>query len=152
MKTELELFRATRTNTIGLLKGLTLEQINKIPDGFSGNIAWHLGHMVSTHKGLVYQLNSAPGGLEKEFVVKYKKGSVPESPIDQAEFEFITTELLNQVDELEADLEKNDFFGANIPYSTSYNFDLNSFEEGLKFSNLHQALHLGYIMAMKRSL
>ncbi|MFT4600927.1 MAG: hypothetical protein ACI857_001104 [Arenicella sp.] len=152
MKTELALFRATRTNTIGLLKGLTLDQLNKIPDNFSGNIAWHIGHMVSTHKGLVYQLNSAPGGLEKDFTVKYKKGSVPESPIDQAEFEFITIELLNQVDELEEDLKKDDFFGENIPYSTSYQFDLNSLEECVKFSNLHQALHLGYIMALKRSL
>lgn len=152
MKVEIALFRATRNNTIAVLKDLTLEQINKIPENFSGNITWHIGHMVSTHKGLIYQLNSAPGGLEKEFVVKYKKGSVPESPIDQAEFEFITEHLLNQVDELEEDLQKENFFGKNIPYSTSYNFDLNSFEECLKFSNLHQALHLGYIMALKRSL
>ena len=152
MKTEIELFRATRANTIGLLKGLTLDQINKIPEGFTGNIAWHIGHMVSTHKGLVYQLNSAPGGLEQDFVVTYKQGSVPESPIDQAEFEFITAELLNQVDELEADLAKEGFFGDNIPYATSYNYDLNSLEECVKFSNLHQALHLGYIMALKRSL
>lgn len=152
MKTELALFRATRNNTISVIKGLTLDQINKIPDGFSGNIAWHIGHMVSTHKGLVYQLNSVPGGLEKEFVLKYKKDSKPESPIDQSEFEFITSELLNQIDELEEDLSKVNFFGENIPYSTSYNFDLNSFEECLKFSNLHQALHLGYIMALKRSL
>lgn len=152
MNTELALFRATRNNTISVLKGLTLDQINEIPAGFTGNIAWHIGHMVSTHKGLVYQLNSAPGGLEKEFVLKYKKGSVPEEPITQEEFEFITEQLLNQIDELEQDLQKNDFFGDNIPYSTSYNYDLNSFEECLKFSNLHQALHLGYIMALKRSL
>lgn len=152
MKTELELFRATRNNTIAVIKNLNLDQINKIPEGFTGNIAWHIGHMVSTHKGLVYQLNSVPGGLEKEFVLKYKKDSKPEAPIDQAEFEFITTELLNQVDELEEDLKKENFFGANIPYSTSYNFDLNSLEECVKFSNLHQALHLGYIMALKRSV
>jgi hypothetical protein len=152
MKIEIELFRATRTNTIGVLKGLTLEQINKIPIGFTGNVAWHIGHMVSTHKGLVYQLNSVPGGLPKEFSLKYKKGSVPDSPINQEEFEFLTSELLNQVDELDEDLGKENFFGANIPYSTSYNFDLNSLEECVKFSNLHQALHLGYIMALKRSL
>lgn len=152
MKTELELFRATRHNTINAIKDLTLEQVNEIPEGFTGNVAWHLGHMVSTHKGLVYQLNSVPGGLPKEFVLKYKKDSKPEAPIDQAEFEFITTELLNQIDELEADLQKEGFFGVNIPYSTSYNFDMNSFDECLRFSNLHQALHLGYILALKHSI
>ena len=152
MNIELELFRATRGNTIAAIKNLSLEQVNKIPDGFTGNIAWHLGHMVSTHKGLVYQLNSVPGGLEKEFVLKYKKDSKPEAPISQEEFEFITTELLNQIDELEEDLQKEGFFGANIPYKTSYNFEMNSFDECIRFSNLHQALHLGYIMALKRSL
>lgn len=152
MNTELELFRATRNNTINVLKGLSLDQINEIPDGFTGNIAWHIGHMVSTHKGLVYQLNSAPSGLEKDFIVKYKKGSLPKDPMSQEEFEFITEQLLNQIDELEEDLQKDDFFGKNIPYATSYNYDLNSFEECLKFSNLHQALHLGYIMALKRSI
>lgn len=152
MKIELELFRATRGNTIAAIKNLNLDQINKIPEGFTGNIAWHLGHMVSTHKGLVYQLNSVPGGLEKEFVLKYKKDSKPEAPISQEEFEFITSELLNQIDELEEDLQKEDFFGENIPYKTSYNFEMNSFKECIRFSNLHQALHLGYIMALKRSL
>ena len=152
MKIEIALLRATRFNTINAIKNLSLAQLNKIPDGFSGNIAWHIGHMVSTHKGLVYQLNSAPSDLEKEFTIKYKKGSVPQSPISQEEFEFITEELLNQVDELEADLAKENFFGANIPYSTSYNFDINSLEEAIQFSNLHQALHLGYIMALKTSV
>lgn len=150
MKKEVEKFSATRQNTIKVIKDLTLEQVNKIPDGFTGNIAWHLGHMVATHKGLVYQLNSAPGGLDKDFVVRYKKDSIPEHPISQEEYEFITSELLNQIDEFEADLQKTDFFGENIPYSTSYNYDLNSFEDCVRFSNLHQALHLGYIMALKR--
>ena len=149
MKTELELLRATRLNTIDAVKDLSLEQLNKVPEGFSGNIAWHLGHMISTHKGLIYQLNSVPGGLDKEFILKYKKGSAPEIPMDQKEFEFMATELINQVVELEEDLSKKEFFGANVPYATSYNYELNSLEECIKFSNLHQALHLGYIMALK---
>lgn len=151
MKTELELFRATRENTIKMLNDLTLEQINKIPEGFTGNIAWHIGHMVATHKGLVYQLSGQPSGFEKEFVVKYKKGSVPEGPISEEEFEFITTHLLNQIDELEADLE-NEIFGDTTTYKTSYNYDITNFEEAIKFSVLHQALHLGYMLALKRSL
>jgi len=152
MKTEIELLRATRANTIKAIKDMSLEQINEIPKGFTGNVAWHIGHMVSTHQGLIYQLNGAPGKLEKEFAIKYKKGSTPQEPISQQEFEFITEQLLNQVDELEADLSRDNFFGDNVPYSTSYNFDLNSLEEGVKFSGLHQALHLGYILALKRSL
>ena len=149
---EVKVFRATRENVITAISGLSLDQINETPKGFTGNIAWHLGHMVSTHRGLVYQLNSVSGGLEKDFVLKYKKGSRPEVPITQAEFQFITENLLNQVDELESDVNKEGFFGENIPYSTSYNYSMNSLDTCIMFNNVHQALHLGYIMALKRSL
>jgi hypothetical protein len=152
MKVEIDLFRATRENTVESVKDLSLEQINTIPDGFSGNIGWHLGHMVSTHKGLVYQLNGQKSGLEKEFVLKYKKDSKPENPMTMEEFEFITEQLLNQIDELEADLPNEEMWGETHEYTTSYNYTITSLEEAVKFSNLHQALHLGYIMAMKRSL
>ena len=149
---EVNVFKATRENTLAAIKGLTLAQINESPKGFTGNIAWHLGHMVSTHRGLVYQLNSVPSGLEKEFILKYKKDSKPEAPISQEEFEYITEQLMNQIDELRQDLQKENFFGENIPYKTSYNYTMNSFDSCIMFNNLHQALHLGYIMALKRSL
>ena len=152
MKTEIELFRTTRENTIRAIKDLSLDQINEIPNGFTGNIAWHLGHMVATHKGLIYQLNGVPGGLEKEFVAKYKKDSKPESPIDQKELEFITECLLNQIDELEADLQNESMWGETHEYPTSYGFTVTSLDNAVRFSNVHQALHLGYIMALKRSL
>lgn len=149
-KTELELFKATRENTIKLIDSLTLDLINKIPDGFTGNIAWHLGHMVATHKGLVYQLNGLKGGLEKEFVLKYKKDSVPEAPISQNELDFILGQLISQVEELEKDLANKEQWGDTHEYPTSYGYTIQSLEEAIKFSNLHQALHLGYILALRR--
>lgn len=153
MKIDLELFKATRENTIKVINELTLDQINKIPKGFTGNIAWHLGHMVATHRGLVYQLNGAPGAFEKAFVLKYKKDSVPEAPIDQKEFEFITEQLLNQIDELEEDLKNDELWGESTrEYTTSYNYTIRTREEAIRFSNLHQVLHLGYIMALKRTV
>jgi uncharacterized damage-inducible protein DinB len=150
MKVEASLFRSIRENILASIKELSLDEINKIPEGFTGNIAWHLGHMVATHRGLVYQLNGVAGGFEKEFVLKFKKGSVPESPLSDEEYEFITEHLLNQIDELENDLEKDAFWGENIEYTTSFNYTMTSLEESVKFSNIHQALHLGYIMALKR--
>ena len=149
-QTDIDLFRATRQNTYKLAKSLTLDQVNKIPEGFSGNIAWHLGHMVATHKGLVYQLNGLKGGFEKEFVVKYKKDSEPEAPIDQAEFDFILEHLISQIDELEKDLANMDQWGETHEYSTSYGYTIHNLEEAIRFSNLHQALHLGYVMALRR--
>lgn len=152
MSTETDLFKTTRQNTLHTVKDLTLEEVNKIPDGFTGNIAWHTGHMVATHRGLVYQLNGASGDFEKEFVMKYKKDSKPEAPISQEEWDFILGKLISQADDLERDLANEEMWGDTHEYTTSFNYTITNLEEAVKFNNMHQALHLGYIMAMKRSL
>lgn len=152
MQTEIGLFKTLRENALLAVKDITLEEVNTIPDGFTGNIAWHVGHMVATHRGLVYQLNGAGGEFEKEFVMKFKKDSKPEAPITQDEWDFILRKLISQADDLERDLSNDEMWGDTHEYTTSFNYTITNLEEAVKFNNLHQALHLGYIMAMKRSL
>ena len=38
------------------------------------------------------------------------------------------------------------------PYTTSYGISLNNIEEAISFNNIHEGLHLGYMMALSKNL
>lgn len=149
MTSNSDLLKMARQNVLKLTDGLTLEQLNKIPDGFTGNIAWHMGHLVATQQGLLYRLSGNTSNLEQSYIDKYKKGSVPQMPITQTDLDFIKAELIAQPDRLKVDMEK-DIFRNYTAYTTSFGNTMHSFEEALAFVNVHEGMHIGYMMALKR--
>lgn len=151
MTTVLDVHRITRKNILNAIEGLSLEQINKIPAGFTGNLAWHLGHVVATRQGLLYRLSGLEQNLDPVFVEKYKKGSVPMAPVDQSELDYIKEQLLQQPENLDRDLQRG-IFKSYAEYTTSYGNTIHSFDEAIAFVNVHEGLHLGYIMALKRTV
>lgn len=151
MTTSLDILKIARQNVLKLIDGLSLEKLNKIPDGFTGNIAWHVGHLVATQQGLLYTLSGNATNLDKSYIDKYKKGSTPEAPITQEELDFILAELIRQPEQLEKDMAANKFANYN-QYSTSFGNTIYNFDEALSFVGVHEGMHIGYIMALKRSV
>jgi hypothetical protein len=149
MKSQLEIFSQGRQNVLKITEELTLDQLNKIPDGFTGNIIWHMGHLVSTQQGLLYRLSGLEMNLDQSFIDKYKKGSVPQKPVDQTELNYIKKELIAQTDKLKSDFDQN-LFKNYTTYPTSFGYSMSSFEEALNFVLMHEGMHLGYMMALRR--
>lgn len=149
MTTSIDIHRIARLNVLKIIEGLSLTEINKIPTGFTGNIAWHIGHIVATQQGLIYRLSGNQVTLEQTFIDKYKKGTVPQAPIDQAELDFIKNEIVMQPERLVIDMEM-DLFRNYTPYPTSFGNTIHSFDEALSFVNVHEGMHIGYLMALKR--
>lgn len=151
MKHHISILKTTRNNVKKAINGLTLEQLNEIPVGFNNNIIWNVAHLVVTQKVLVYKFSGLEVGLKEDFVAVYRKGAAPlkDKPVGQAELDEIMSLLDTTLDQMEKDFE-NGVFKEYQSYETSYGAQLNSVQDAVIFNNIHEGVHLGYIMALKK--
>ncbi len=150
MQKQFEILNATRNNVLNSIKGLSLEQLNTVPKEFKNSIAWNVAHLVVTQQILCYKLAGLALNLEASFVDRFKKGSEA-SDITQKDFAAIKAQLLDFPIKLEEDYAAGLFKNFNA-YPTSYNVTLTSIEDAIQFNNVHEGLHFGYIMAMKKRM
>lgn len=153
MSTDLELMRISRNNVKALVSDLTLEQMNTIPEGFNNNVIWNVGHLIATTELLIYGLTGIEEKLDNDVIEKYRKGTAPKGLVDEAEVTALLEKLEAQVDELEEDLDSDLFTNTSFKkYPTSFGYTLTNVHEAVQFNTTHEAMHLGYLMAMKHSL
>ena len=148
---DLELLKTTRKNVLNAVENLTIEQFNTIPKGFSNNIIWNLAHIVVTQQLLCYGLSENTKLIADDKIDKFRKGSKPTEIVSAEEIEFWKKNLIELSDRFILDYEKGIFTKYN-EYPTSYNIVLKNIEDALKFNNTHDALHFGYIMALKKAV
>ena len=149
MKTQIEYLRATRNNYLKFIEGLSIDQLNKIPEGFNNNIIWNFGHALITQQLLQYKLGGVQPLIEEELLNKYRKGAKPTSNVSQEEVEFLKSQMLSSIDQLESDYAAGKFKSYS-EYTTSYGSTLRSIEDAITFNTIHEGLHLGVIMALKK--
>lgn len=149
MEKQFDIIQQTRSNFYELVKGLSLEQVNKVPAGYNNNIAWNFGHIIVTQQLIAYKVSGYEAKIGMELIDKYRKGTKPEGDIDAAEWEQLLGLAHNTLDSLKADYN-NGFFTNFTPYTTSYGVQLDSIEDVLQFLPVHEGLHYGYAMAQKK--
>lgn len=151
MEKQFDVIVKTRMNFLNLVNGLSIDELNKIPDGFNNNIAWNFGHIIMSQQVLCYvRAGIAPRGGEL-LIKKYQKGSKPESFIDAEEIEQLKKLAFSLIDDLKTDMKENKFAGYE-PVSTSFGVDLNNVEDAIPYFSMHDGLHLGYAMAIRKNL
>ena len=151
MKYHFETLNITRNNIINAIEGLSLEDLNTVPKGFNNNVIWNVGHVVATQQLLCYKFSGLKMSLDSDFITKYMKGSVADNDISQEEVDYILKQLKVLPAKLENDYTNGVFENYNT-YTTSYNITLSAISEAIQFNNVHEGLHLGYIMALKKVL
>jgi hypothetical protein len=127
----------------------SLEQMNIVPDKFSNNIIWNIGHIVAAQQSLVYKTSNLPMNITEEYFDKYKPGTKPVGAVSQGEVNEIKSLLISMVDQTETDLA-NGKFVSFTERNTITGFHLGNLQDALVFNNYHEALHMGYIKSIAR--
>jgi hypothetical protein len=149
MKTQFDILRKIRELILRLTAGLTIEQLHTIPEGFNNNIAWNVVHLVVTQQLLHYRLSGNQTLVSDEWIDLYRKGTAPNKVMTQQEYDDAISLFKSLPDTLEEDYN-NGKFSQYKEYPTSTGFVLDSIDTAIAFNTMHESLHLGVIMAMRK--
>lgn len=148
----LKYIRRTNELFVSLVEGLSLEQLNTIPEGFSNNIVWNFGHVVVTLSALAYLRSGVQPGKEIPFFKQYAKGSRPEHAVTEDELKALKQLAFSAIDEVEKDIPAG-VFDNIVPFATTtFAFEMDSISEILTCVLAHTGLHYGYALAIKKAL
>ncbi len=149
MSSVFETQKTIREILVKILDHHSLEQLNKIPDGFKNNLIWNIGHCIASQQILVYKLSGLPLQVSDELIAKYSKGTKPEADVLQEEVNEIRHLLTQTLFQTEQDYTNNVFKSYN-QYTTSMGFDLKNVQDALDFVSYHEGIHTGIIMGIKK--
>ncbi len=149
MDNTFKIWETNRKLYLNFLNTYTLEQLNKIPDGFSNNLIWNIGHIVVSQQGLVYRLSGLQMYVSDGMFESYRNGSKPTGITTIDEVAEIKTLLFSLIEKTKEDYASGKFTTYN-EYTTSIGFHLASANEAMEFNNYHEALHLGFMMNIRK--
>lgn len=138
-----------RNFVLNYISGLSHEQLLKIPSGFNNNIAWNLGHILTTQQLLSYGLSDNELNIPKHYVPMYSKGSSPavwQKPSDTDEIKNL---LILTIGYFESDYLAGKFAKFK-EYTTSMGMKLNKIEDVLHMNYGHEMQHIGIIQSITK--
>ena len=128
-------------------------QADLIPPNWNNNMRWHAGHLVYVPRALILGLSKQPLGVPEEYRQWFGRGTSPSGwgpgvpPLD---------ELLGELDhtiEVVADWSRgreNELFPE--PYQTALGIMLTKPANAWTLIQMHDGIHLGLMMALRRAL
>lgn len=149
METSFNINQTSRTVLLNFLENHTLEQLNAIPEGFSNNLIWNIGHCIVVQQMLVYKLSDLPMMISDEMVEKYKRGTKPEHSVSQSEVDEMKVLLFSTLEKTKKDFSEKLFQNYN-EFTSLSGFTMKSATDAIEFNNYHEALHLGIMMQIRK--
>lgn len=149
MQSTFEISHSSRNVLLNFLENHTLEQLNKVPEGFANNMIWNIGHVVVVQQMLVYKLSGLNMLVSDEMVDKYKKGTRPEASVSQEEIDEIKKLLFSTLEQAKEDFA-NDIFDEYMEFTTTSGFHIKNAKCAMEFTNYHEGMHTGIMLQIKK--
>jgi len=127
----------------------SLDQLNKIPAGFSNNLIWNIGHIIVAQQSLIYRASNLPMHISDDIVSLYKPGTRPTGMTSEAEIQELKELLISLIEKTKTDFQDG-IFTTYDERTTITGFHLASLEDAVAFNNYHEGLHLGYMMSIRK--
>lgn len=151
METAFGITETSRKVLLGFLEKYAVEELNKIPEGFSNNLIWNIGHIIVVQQLLVYKLSGLPMLVSQEMIDKYQKGTKPEHYITQKEIEELKILLFSTLEKTKQDFADN-LFQNYREFTSMSGFTMKSAANAIEFNNYHEAMHTGIMMQIRKFL
>lgn len=151
MDKHFEDLQVIRNHFLGFLHQYSLDQLIRVPEGFRNHIFWNCAHALVTQQLMTYYLSDNQMLVDNDWVMRFKKGTFGDENITDADAKKLIKLLQSTQISLRKDYnsEKLAYFR---PYETSFGIKLETIQDAIRFNNLHESLHLGYIMALSKNI
>ncbi|KXX71723.1 DinB family protein [Flammeovirga sp. SJP92] len=143
--------RKLRKRFIEFINQFSTEELNSIPVGYNNNIIWNFGHAIVTHQLLTYGLSGLTPPMDKKWIQMFRKGSKPERSLSEDEvneLKYLALYLLEKLDEDQV----AGIFRKYESYVTGLGVRIHTVAEAVEFNNVHEGVHLGYALSLKKAL
>lgn len=149
METVFKAWKTSRKIYLNFFENYSLNQLNKIPDGFNNNLIWNIGHVIVAQQSIIYKGSNLPMYIGEDLLNRFKPGTKPQGTISPVEAGELKELLISLIPKTEADFQKGRFITYN-ERTVVTGFHLASIKDALEFNNYHEGLHLGYMMSIKK--
>ncbi|WP_338410219.1 DinB family protein [uncultured Flavobacterium sp.] len=150
MQTTFNVNTNVRTQFLKYFENYTLEQLNKIPSGFSNNIIWNIAHCLVIQQMLLNKLSGMALEISDEFSETYKNGSTPSGKTTQNEVNYIKSILFSTTEKIKKNFEMGFYVNYNEFTTKSTGFNIKNAKQALEFNNFHEGIHLGVMLQIKK--
>ncbi|MCJ8289674.1 MAG: DinB family protein [Crocinitomicaceae bacterium] len=149
MESVFKTWKTSRNIYLAYFDKYTLAQLNKIPDGFSNNLIWNIGHVIVAQQALIYKLSNLQGYISGELFERYKSGTKPTEQTSENEVNELKDLLISLIEKTETDFNNEKFVAFNEKV-TGTGFHLKTLKDSFEFNNYHEGLHLGLMMNIQK--